>query len=75
MNSVRTKILLVVIAIVIAYPGSYLICRSMWVERWDQDGHDYVIFPTSTILYYLYRPLTYVDARFTGMRFHIGPHR
>ena len=58
-----------------AYIGSYAWFRSSHVERRDRDGRDYVIFPQQPALYYLYRPLTYFDARVTGMRFHIGPHR
>jgi hypothetical protein len=35
------------------------------------------MFPDGSgrLLYYLWRPLTYVDGAMTGMRFHIGPHR
>lgn len=58
------------------YVGSYAWFRSSHVQRWEHDARDYLIFPEEApALYYLYRPLTYVDARVTGMRFHIGPHR
>ncbi|MEA3186199.1 MAG: hypothetical protein QOD99_29 [Chthoniobacter sp.] len=67
--------LLLVLVLVLLYVGSYTWFRSAHVKRWDRDGHDYVIFPQQPALYYLYRPLTYLDARLTGMRFHIGPHR
>ena len=67
-----TVMLLILLA---AYVGSYGWLRSSHIERWDRDGHDYVIFPQSAAIYYFYRPLTYLDARVTGMRFHIGPHR
>ena len=57
------------------YVGSYIWFRMTHIERWQRDGRDYVMFPKSPTVYYLYRPLTIVDARVTGMRFHIGPHR
>jgi hypothetical protein len=69
------RLFLLLVALVIVYIGSYAWFRSSHVERWDRDGRDYVIFPQQPALYYLYRPLTYLDARLTGMRFHIGPHR
>ena len=69
------RLLLLLVVFLAVYMGSYAWFRSTYVERWDQDGRDYVIFPQQPALYYLYRPLTYLDARLTGMRFHIGPHR
>jgi hypothetical protein len=69
------RFLLIAIGVLIAYVGSYAGFRASHIERWDRDGMDYVIFPKNPTLYYLYRPLTYLDARITGMRFHIGPHR
>jgi hypothetical protein len=69
------RLLLILVVLLVAYMGSYAWFRSAHVERWDRDGRDYVIFPQQPALYYLYRPLTYLDARLTGMRFHIGPHR
>lgn len=57
------------------YVGTYIWVRTSHVERWDRDGHDYVILPRSTLVYYVYRPLAYIDTQLTGMRFHIGPHR
>lgn len=48
----------------------------MNAEVWANDGQTYVIFPEDVpALYYAYRPLSYLDGAFTGMRFHIGPHR
>lgn len=67
--------LLMLVVLVVVYLGSYVWFRSAYTERWDRDGRDYVIFLQQPALYYLYRPLTYLDARLTGMRFHIGPHR
>ena len=69
------ELILDAVALVIVYIGSYAWFRSSHVQRWDRDGRDYVIFPQQPALYYLYRPLTYFDARLTGMRFHMGPHR
>jgi hypothetical protein len=58
------------------YLLGYLALRVMNTEVWDKDGQTYVIFPQDTaVLYYAYRPLTYLDGALTGMRFHIGPHR
>ena len=49
--------------------------RASHVEVWPRDGRRYLIIPSSARwLYYLYRPLMYVDGALTGMRFHIGPH-
>jgi hypothetical protein len=68
------RLLAVILLLLPAYVGSYFWMRSSHIERWDRDGHNYVILPQSRAIYYLYRPLTYLDARLTGMRFHIGPH-
>lgn len=69
------RILITAVMLLVIYVGSYVCFRAMHIERWDRDGRDYVIFPQSPVVFYLYRPLTYVDAQLTGMRFHIGPHR
>jgi hypothetical protein len=67
--------LVVLLILLVAYFASYARLRSSHIERWDRDGHHYVILPQSTAIYYFYRSLTYLDARFTGMRLHIGPNR
>ncbi len=60
----------------VAYIGSYVNFRNHHIEIWEQDNQTYVIFPkNNVIIYYMYRPLTYIDAKLTGMRFHIGSHR
>jgi hypothetical protein len=69
------RALVIIVALLLVYVGSYVCFRTMHIERWERDGREYVIFPRSTAVYYLYRPLTYLDAQLTGMRFHIGPHR
>lgn len=66
---------LIIAALAVLYAGSYGWIRLTSVGRWERDGHDYVILPRQTVVYYFYRPLMLVDARLTGMRFHIGPHR
>jgi len=64
-----------IILCVVAYTGGYAALRLINVETLPQDGQQYVIFPEKPIaLYYAYRPLSYLDAAVTGMRFHIGPH-
>lgn len=65
-----------VLAVVVIYLLGYLALRLLNAEVWDRDGNTYVLFPQQPIaLYYLYRPMTYLDAALTGMRFHIGPHQ
>jgi hypothetical protein len=68
------RVLIMIVVVFAAYVSTYVWLRSSHIERWERDGHDYVILPQSTAIYYFYRPLTYFDARITGMRFHIGPH-
>ena len=59
----------------ILYFGGYIALRSMATEVWDKDGRTYVIFPEDPImLYNLYRPLSIIDEKLTGMGAHIGPH-
>jgi hypothetical protein len=44
-------------------------------QTWEKNGREYVIFPKDTLfLYYLYRPMAWIDGKITGMGFHIGPH-
>lgn len=57
------------------YLLSYAAIRVLNAETWEKDQQVYVIFPKSPIaIYYLFRPLSYLDAKVTGMKFHIGPH-
>ena len=62
--------------LLLAYVGTYAIFRSVSQEVWTADGQAYVIFPAEIgkLLYYYWRPLSYLDGALTGMRFHIGPH-
>jgi hypothetical protein len=59
------------------YLGAYVAFRQTHIEVWERDKQAYVIFPQGygSALYYLWRPLSYVDGAVTKMRFHIGPHR
>lgn len=68
----RVAIILAVFALV--YLGSYIFVRQTYVEVWERDSNAYLLFP-NTFLYYLYRPLSLVDAKVSGLRFHIGPHQ
>lgn len=67
---------IILIAIVLTlYFLSYIIFRQSNSQVWEKDGKAYVIFPTNKVyLYYLYRPLSYIDGNLTGMQFHIGEH-
>lgn len=68
----RLRIIAVLAAM---YFLSYLVFRFTHIELWEKNGKRYVIFPKEhTWIYYLYRPLTYVDSKVTTMGFHIGPH-
>jgi hypothetical protein len=68
------RFILILLGFALVYIGSYTWFRSTHIERWDRDGRD-VIFPLSSVLYYFYRPLIYIDPRITGISFPIGPHR
>ena len=72
-----SRILRLVIVALVLYAGAYVAFRQTRAETWDRDRQTYVIFPESygRPLYYLWRPLAYVDSALTGMRHHIGPHR
>ena len=63
--------------VLVLYVGAYVWFRQSSTEIWERDKQAYVIFPAGYggALYYLWRPLSYVDGNLTGMRFHIGAHR
>jgi hypothetical protein len=72
----RRRSWLIFVVIGVAYIGSYAWFRSSHTQVWEKDGKAYVIFPEGNEgLYYVYRPMTYLDGALTAMRFHIGPHR
>jgi hypothetical protein len=68
--------ILILIGLALAvYVWSYTVFRQSRTEVWQRDGLPYVIFPEGDrLVYYLFRPLTYLDGALTGMRFHIGSH-
>jgi hypothetical protein len=65
------------LAALVLYVGGYIAFRQARAETWAHDRQTYVIFPEGAgrALYYLWRPLSYLDTRLTGMGAHIGPHR
>jgi hypothetical protein len=69
----KRKVTLAIAVLIVLYVAGYLAVRQTYSEVWERDGKVYVLFPSSGI-YYLFRPVTYLDAALTGMRFHIGPH-
>jgi hypothetical protein len=68
------RILALIVLAAVAYVVFYVVYRGGHREVWSGDGKTYVILG-SKITWYAFRPLSYVDARATGMRFHLGPHR
>jgi hypothetical protein len=64
--------------LLVIYVGSYTVFRQTNQVVWTRDKQTYVIFPSGAIgqaLYYVWRPLSYLDGALTGIRFHVGPHR
>ena len=73
---IKRVILILILTVVLLYALSYVWFRQTRTEIWEKDGSAYVIFPDDKVyLYYLYRPLSYVDGAMTGIKFHIGEHR
>jgi len=69
------KVFVLTTVLAAIYITSYLVLRNTHSEIWDKDGKAYVIFPKEQVwMYYLYRPMSYIDGKLTGMGFHIGPH-
>lgn len=66
--------LISVLLLAAVYIGGYLFVRNSYAEVWERDGATNVLFPNAFVNY-LYRPASYLDAKLTGMRFHIGPHQ
>lgn len=61
--------------VLVLYFTAYVVFRQTNTEVWQQDGKSYVIYPKGRIyLYYLFRPISYLDGKLTGMNFHIGSH-
>jgi hypothetical protein len=72
-----SRVTLLVVLAAVLYVGAYAAFRQSRIEIWERDKQAYVIYPEGygVALYYLWRPLSYLDAAATGMRHHIGPHR
>lgn len=76
MRSMKPKLIISAVILILLYVLSYVLFRHSHTEIWAHDGKAYLIFPQrSPGLYYFYRPVMYADGALTGMRFHIGPHR
>ena len=64
-------------SLLLLYAGAYVAFRQSHAEVWDRDKRTYIIYPETygRPVYYLWRPLSYLDTAITGMQHHIGPHR
>ena len=71
----KRKILIGVILLFSLYFLGYIWLRQTHSEIWEKDRKIYVIFPEDKILYYLFRPLSFIDNKTTGIDSHIGQHR
>ena len=71
----KRNILITIFILFLLYFLSYIWLRQTHTEVWEKDGKSYLIFPEDKILYYIYRPLSYVDGKITKLEFHIGQHR
>jgi len=70
------KIFVTFVAVTFVYLCSYCIFRQKNTQIWEVNNKPYVIFPKDNlVLYYLYRPLSIIDSKMTGIGIHIGPHR
>ncbi len=70
------KWIILTVVVLTLYILSYAVFRQTNSQVWENDGKEYVIFPMNKVyLYYVYRPLSYVDGNLTGMQFHIGDHQ
>jgi hypothetical protein len=67
--------IMAIVVLLSLYIAGYVTFRLTHTEIWSHNGHPYVIFPDDKLLYYFFRPLTYLDGAVTGIGFHIGPHR
>lgn len=72
----RRSTIISIAILLILYLISYGWFRQSYMEVWEKDGNEYVIFPENNLfLYYLFRPVSVIDGKLTGMNFHIGQHR
>ncbi len=74
----NTKLLVIILLLMgtfTTYLISYTIFRFNHFEVWKANKKLYIIFPEDNmVLYYLYRPLSYIDSKFNHVGIHIGPH-
>jgi hypothetical protein len=71
----KRNLLIGAIILFTLYFIGYIWLRQTHTEIWEKDGKTYVIFPKNKILYYFFRPLSFIDNNLTGIDFHIGQHR
>ncbi len=72
----KIKVFIALIILLLIYFSGYIFVRQSYAVVLNHSGDNEVIFPDDKVyLYYLYRPLSYVDGAMTGMKFHIGQHR
>jgi hypothetical protein len=71
----KRKVLIGAILLLSLYFLSYIWLRQSRSEVWEKGGKVYVIFPENKILYLLFRPVSYLDNKMTGIGFHVGRHR
>ena len=61
--------------VVILYVTSYIVLRSLWTLRVQDNKKIEMQFPKSQgWLHGVFSPLCHLDASLSGMTFHIGPH-
>ncbi len=75
MDKAKRNLIFTILLIIFLYLSGYIIFRQTNTEIWEKDKNAYVIFPENKILYYIYRPVSLIDGKITGMRFHIGRHQ
>ena len=71
----KQKVLIGMLIIFSLYFLGYIWLRQTHTEVWEKDGKVYLIFPEDKILYHIFRPISYIDGKITGVGFHIGQHR
>ena len=71
----KQKVFIGVIILFSLYFLGYIWLRQTHTEVWEKDEKSYLIFPGDKILYYFFRPISYIDGKITSIDFHIGQHR
>ena len=72
----RKSTIISITILIFLYVLTYGLFRQSNIEIWEKDGKEYVIYPSDKIyIYYLYRPLSVIVNKLTGMNSHIGQHR